>query len=367
MTKKSLKDLIDKSLAKPSFNYDSDYADPDVNEFEEFDDLPPIGTGLYIFKRNEILTALKREFRSTRKDILKTLYEEASWKAFATIEDSLLTKLDELEVQFANFKDVIDLCKRNLYLFRLESPEIISLPPLLLTGPPGVGKTRFMSELTKVLGTDFYSLDFSTISSGFVLNGGSSSWNDSHPGFISESIRQSRYANPIIMLDEIDKASTGNHFDPLGSLYGLLESHTAKRYKDEYLEIPMDLSGVMWVATANEPALIPPPIRSRMIEVEISPPTPEQSRKIVKAIYRELLETNAWGKHFDIELDDRVINALAGQPPRLMKLGLNKALAYAASRSQAKERPIRLYMSDIEPDKTEKRGQLRGIGFLAPI
>lgn len=366
MTKKSLRDLIDENLVKPSFTDPFDDSDPDLYESEDIDDLPPTGTGIYIFKHNDVLGAIKNEFRSSRKDILKALYKESSWKGFATIEDSLLAKLDALESQFANFKDVIDLCKRHLHLFRLESPEIICFPPILLTGPPGIGKTRFMSELAKVLGTDFFSLDFSTISSGFVLNGGNCSWSDSSPGFISESIRRSRYANPIIMLDEVDKVIAASRFDPLGPLYGLLETHTAISYKDEYLDIQMNLSNVMWVATANEPDHIPAPIRSRMIEIKIEAPTPQQSRHIVRAIYKDLTNAYPWGKHFSLELDDAVIDMLSCIPPRLMKFELEQALANAAYRSNKKDRPISICSSDVDA-KTHESEQNRGIGFLAML
>lgn len=366
MTKKSLRDLIDENLVKPSFTDPFDYSDPDLYESEDIDDLPPTGTGVYIFKHDDVLSAIKSEFRSSRQDILKALYKESSWKGFATIEDSLLSKLDALESQFANFKDVIDLCKRHLHLFRLESPEIICLPPVLLTGPPGIGKTRFMSELAKVLDTDFFSLDFSTISSGFVLNGGNCSWSDSSPGFISESIRRSRYANPIIMLDEVDKVIAASRFDPLGPLYGLLETHTARSYKDEYLDIPMNLSNVMWVATANDPDRIPAPIRSRMIEISVQAPSAAQSKEVVKAIYQELIDSHPWGKHFAKELDDLVINAFASLAPRQMKHELLHALATAASRCFSGARPIVIQPEDVCIQKDEQQ-QKAGIGFLANI
>lgn len=366
MPKKSPRDLIDENSAKPEFTEHDDDNEQDIYEFEDIDNLPESGSGLYIYSHNELGRAIKREFRSTRKDILKSLYKEESWKPFATITDTLINELDKLGQQFSNFKEVIDLYMRHLYLFRLESPEVINLPPLLLSGPPGVGKTRFMSEIAKVMGTDFYSLDFSTVSSGFVLNGGNSSWSDSCPGFISESIRKSRYANPIIMLDELDKVSSDSRFDPIGPLYGLLESHTAKKYKDEYLDIPMNLTGVIWVATANDPSRIPTPIRSRMIEIEISPPSPEQSRNIVNAIYKELLNTHSWGKHFSDTLDDAIIDAFACYPPRLIKIQLEKALANAAYRSKAKDRPICIIPVDIIAD-VHKKDKHRGIGFLTNV
>ena len=365
MSKKSLRELIDENLVKPSFP-DPSGEDSDLEMFDEPDEVPPLaGTGIYIFKHDHLHSAYKSEFNDTRKSVLKSLIRENNWKPFAIIKDSLLDELDALAEQFANFSEVIELCKRNLQLFRLESPEVISFPPILLSGPPGVGKTRFMSELAMVMGTDFFSLDFSTLSSGFVVSGGSSSWSESKPGFISESIRKSRYANPIVMLDEIDKVSADLRFDPLGPFYSLFESHTARQFKDEYLGIPMNLSGVLWVATANKPQLIPTPIRSRMIEIEIKPPNAAQSREIVKAIYRELLEANAWGKHFDKELDEAVIDAFTGMPPRLIKLELEKALAHAASRTPSDSRPICLMPNDVNIQG--KQLKQAGIGFLANL
>lgn len=365
MPKKSLRELIDENLVKPSFPEPSS-EDSVLEEFNESDEVPPLaGTGIYIFKHDHVHSAYKSEFNDTRKSVLKALIRENNWKPFALIKDELLDELDSLAEQFSNFSDVIALCKRNLQLFRLESPEVISFSPILLSGPPGVGKTRFMSELAKVLGTDFFSLDFSTLSSGFIVTGGSSSWSESKPGFISESIRKSRYANPIFMLDEIDKVSADLRFDPLGAFYSLFESHTACQFKDEYLDIPMNLSGVLWVATANHPERIPTPIRSRMIEIEIQPPSAAQSREIVKAIYRELLEAHAWGKHFDKELDESVIDHFAGMPPRLIKLELEKTLANAASRTPSDSRPIGLMPVDVNIQGKELKRE--GIGFLASL
>ncbi len=361
MSKKSLRELVNDNLGKPTGT--SLYDELHIRELEE--EPPAVGTGLYIYKQDHVISAHKREFNQTRKEILKELSKENNWKPFALIRKTLVDELDNLAEQFANFSEVIELCKRNLQLFSLESPEVISFPPLLLSGPPGVGKTRFMSELAKVFGTDFFSLDFSTLSSGFIVTGGSSSWSESKPGFISESIRKSRYANPIFMLDEIDKVSADLRFDPLGPFYSLFESHTACLFKDEYLDIPMNLSGVLWVATANKPELIPAPIRSRMIEIKIKPPSSAQSREIVKAIYRELLESNAWGKHFDKKLDEAVIDAFDGMPPRLMKLELEKALAQAASRTHSDSRPICPLPDDV--DIQEEELKQTGIGFLAKL
>lgn len=81
--------------------------------------------------------------------------------------------------------------------------------------------------------------------------------------------RKSRYANPVLMLDEIDKVSSDSRHNPLGPMYSLLEKHTAKRFVDEYLGVPFDVSNVIWIASANYVERIPEPIRSRMIESKL--------------------------------------------------------------------------------------------------
>lgn len=308
---------------------------------------------------------MNKEFRSDRKDILTKLYNETNIKLYATIKPSTFCQLDALARQFANFDEVVELCKTRLRLFNLSSPKLIALPPILLSGPPGIGKTRFLKELASVLETNFYSLDFSTISSSFILNGGHSSWADSKPGFISDSLRQSDYANPIILLDEIDKVGD-KKYDPLGCLYALLERHTAKDYKDEYLGIEMNMSYLLWFATANYPDLIPAPIRSRMTEVQINTPDEQQSKDIVRCIYQEIIRGNAWGNHFYKQLDEQVIELFSGLSPREMKKGIEAALACAAERAQYKRRKIKLAVSDVREIKKAEHTRT-GIGFLAQL
>jgi ATP-dependent Lon protease len=361
MAKKSLRDLINNEVAE-KFNT---HSASDENAFGFEEEPPKKGTGIYLYSKQNVLKEVNKVFNSTRKEILNNLMEQQNWKPFALIEDNVFSALDDLLEKFPNFSEVIELYKNNMYLFKLGNPEIIRFPPLLISGPPGVGKTRFMSELAKVLGTSFYSLDYSTLSSSFVVNGGDSSWSDSKPGFISNSLRDSQYANPIIMLDEIDKVKPWQAHDPLGPLYGLLESHSAANFKDEYLNIPMDVSHVLWVATANFPERIPSPIRSRMIEIKISPPDHDQSKHIVKSIYDELISKHSWGEHFHPKLSSSIVNSIGDLPPRLMRLQLEQALAKAA-KNAGKKRPIRLKVEHVKSEVKEDKKE-RGIGFLAKV
>lgn len=317
-----------------------------------------------IYDKSVVTREYDKEVSGKRKKILRELLEEPNHKPIASFEDEIIDELDELGKKFGNFCEVINMCKNALWLGSLEAPKVFSMPPLLLSGPPGVGKTRFISELAAVIGTDFFSLDFSTVSSSFVVAGGASSWSESKPGFVSNSMRNSRYANPIIMLDELDKASVDTRHDPMGPMYSLLEKHTAKRFIDEYLEIPFDVSSVIWIASANYPERIPEPIRSRMLEIAISNPTPEQSKAIIYSIYKELL-LNPWGKHFAVELDIKVIEKLSDLPPRIARIQLENAMARAVRRSKAKVRPVVLLPKDVLISSSQPKS--KGMGFLADI
>ncbi|WP_292437439.1 AAA family ATPase [Methylophaga sp.] len=362
MNKKSLKDVLKTQTAvRDDFAYFSDQTEKLKSHLPEADKQV-----FELFNHSEVKELLDFTQSDKQKAVLRAMLKEPSVKRVAIINDDVLQTLDGLEDQFPNFSEVISLCKTSLLLSSLEQPGIIQLPPMLLAGPPGLGKTLFMHTLASKLGTDFYSLDMSTASSGFVINGGNCSWADSKPGFISDSLRKSRFANPVIMLDEVDKVTGSSQFDPLAPFYSLLEAHTARRFVDEYIEVPMNASAVMWVATANEPELIPAPILSRMHIVDIPQPTRSQARKIAQSVYTGLLKANPWGKHFAPYLNEHALEKLATLPPRQMKHCLKVAMGQSVQRSGGKYRPIIITHKDIRPDIRDSSEQ-RGMGFLAKI
>ena len=131
-----------------------------------------------------------------------------------------------------------------------------------------------------------------------------------------------QYANPVIVIDEIDKAAADAQYDPLGALYSLLEHDTAGNFTDEFADVPIDASQVIWITTANDPRGIPDPILNRMNVFEIAPPTPEQARAIGANLYRSIRSEHDWGKHFDPEPDNDVLECLAEMAPRDMRRAL---------------------------------------------
>ncbi|MEN9886554.1 MAG: hypothetical protein RL758_1132, partial [Pseudomonadota bacterium] len=137
-----------------------------------------------------------------------------------------------------------------------------------------------------------------------------------------EALVDGEYANPVIVVDEIDKASADAQYDPLGALYSLLEHDTAQHFIDEFAEVPIDASQVIWITTANDERGIPEPILNRMNVFQIEAPSLEAARQIARQIYQSLRDEHDWGRLFDDEPLDDVLDQLAALAPREMRRAL---------------------------------------------
>jgi ATP-dependent Lon protease len=200
---------------------------------------------------------------------------------------------------------------------------------MLLLGDPGIGKTHFARRLAKLLGTGYSFIGMSSLTAGWILSGASAQWKNAKPGKVFDALVHGDYANPVIVVDEIDKAGGDAQYDPLGSLYTLLEHDTACEFVDEFAEVPIDASDVVWIATANEARAIPEPILNRVNVYEIDPPDPEGSRRIARGIYRELRDEHSWGQQFPEEPAASMIDRLAQLKPREMRRVLLAAFGNA--------------------------------------
>lgn len=155
---------------------------------------------------------------------------------------------------------------------------------LCLNGPPGIGKTRFAKEFSRILCVGFEQISLGAILGGFELSGLAAGWSTARPGRLAKLLAEGRRACPVVLLDEIDKVSGDERASPVTVLLDLLEKDTASRFRDECLEIKIDASKIIFIATSNDAEVIPTPLKSRMRIVEVLAPTAEQRRQIIDNI-----------------------------------------------------------------------------------
>lgn len=260
------------------------------------------------------------EIKSRLADVLKALWNPE--RDLAQITD--FTVFDTLRENFPNFHEVIQLWEASaIGLGRLGLP--FESPPILLAGDPGLGKTFFVAEAARLFGLDYHEISMVLATAGFVLSGCNTQWGEGAPGLIAKSLAKSKVANPMILLDEIEKAGSGSKWDPLGPFYPLLESHSARRFKDEALEIELDTSKIIWIATANDLDRLPAPIHSRMRIVHIQQPKPVEMPRVIQSIYSNLRTGKAYGAMLNADLDGEVVQQLVNDSPRQVRKLLDEA------------------------------------------
>ena len=232
------------------------------------------------------------------------------------IKPSTTAAVDDLCETSPNFVDVVDDLRKYLAL-AVAGNEAVQFTPILLLGEPGLGKTYFAKRLAQALGTGFEFVSMSSLTAGWVLSGASAQWNNARPGKVAKTLIEGEYANPVVVLDEVDKAGGDSRYDPMGALYELLERGTAAHFKDEFIDVDMDASHILWVATANDESTIPEPILNRMNVYAIERPDADGAHRIALAVYHEILDAHHWP--FPHEPSESVLDRLSAVPPRDMR------------------------------------------------
>ncbi len=261
-------------------------------------------------------TASRLSRSSERRKLLEALLpalqvNPIGMRALCRVPRRLDQHCQLLRQEMPNFRLVIDRIEQWLQLQRA-GDGVFQLPPLLLAGSPGVGKTYFATRLAKLLCVPLEVFSMEVATAFWVLTGSDTQWTGGGTGLIFNLLVHGTAANPILVVDELDKASSEARYAPDKALYSLLEPGTARHFRDEACrDLPLDTSGINWIFTANDVERIAAPLRSRLVQFDIPDLTFDQRKMVVRCVYRDMRKTESWGRRFDEAPTEKAVAVLA--------------------------------------------------------
>ena len=220
---------------------------------------------------------------SQEANVLRTYIEtvlEMPWKKTSRDNQDIIHAKEVLEEDHYGLEQVRDRVLEFLAVRALTKKG--TSPILCLVGPPGTGKTSIARSVARALGKKYVRISLGGIHDEAEIRGHRKTYVGAMPGRIADAMRQAGVANPLMLLDEIDKVSTDYRGDVSSALLEVLDGEQNGKFRDHYLEIPLDLSGVLFIATANDVSTIPRPLLDRMEVIEVSSYTENEKFHIAK-------------------------------------------------------------------------------------
>jgi len=251
---------------------------------------------------NELLRLKNMSLSSSEANVIRTYLDwvlDIPWGKYSKESIDVVKAREVLDDEHYGLDDVKDRVIEYLAVKKFSKSQ--KGPILCLVGPPGVGKTSIARSIAKAINRKYSRISLGGMRDEAEIRGHRKTYVGAIPGRIAYALKESKTMNPLILFDEIDKINSDYKGDPSDALLEILDNEQNKDFRDSYLEIPMNLSRAMFIATANTLDTIPRPLLDRMEVIEVTGYTYEEKFNIAKNhLINKILD--------DLDIDRKLID-----------------------------------------------------------
>ncbi len=291
--------LIRKELGEENAEDEGDHYENELNKVN-----PPQEVREKLEK--EIKRFRSLSYSSSESAVLRNYIEtvlEYPWNNEGEDNQDLQTAIDILEMDHYGLNKIKDRIIDYLAVRNLSGRK--DAPILCLVGPPGTGKTSIAKSVARALNKEYGRIALGGVRDEAEIRGHRKTYIGAMPGRIVSTIKRTKVNNPLILLDEIDKTSSDHKGDVSSALLEVLDGEQNNKFVDHYFEVPVDLSKVLFLATANDVSTIPAPLLDRMELIEVNSYTENEKFHIAKLylVKKQLKKNGLLAKQFKLTDD----------------------------------------------------------------